>query len=155
MQEIQIRRATPGDCPRLLELVRGLALYEKAPEQVTITPEEFGQAGFGPEKVWDCFVAQHGEKTIGFALYYTRFSTWKGRRVYLEDLFVEPEYRGMGAGKLLFEALIEETRRLGFGGMVWQALDWNEPALAFYRRYGTSFDNGWVNCSLDIPSANE
>lgn len=153
MDRFEIRRAIRGDCPRLLELVRGLAEYEKAPQEVTVTPEEFEAAGFGPAKVWDCFVAAASDRIIGFALYYTRFSTWKGRRIYLEDLYVEPEYRGLGAGKALFEALMAETRNKGYNGMVWQALDWNKPALGFYQRYGASFDNGWINCSLEFQAA--
>lgn len=150
MKSISIRRAHREDCPRLLELVKGLAEYEKAPGEVTITTHEFEQAGFGPAKVWDALVAETDGKIIGFALWYIRFSTWKGKRVYLEDIFVEPGYRGKGVGKKLFEALTDQARRLGIGGVVWQALEWNEPALDFYRNLGARFDDGWMNCSLEV-----
>ncbi|MCC8035148.1 MAG: GNAT family N-acetyltransferase [Rikenellaceae bacterium] len=151
MKIISIRGAEREDCPRLLELVRGLAQYEKASHEVTISLREFEESGFGEGKIWDALVAETDGKIVGFALWYIRFSTWKGKRVYLEDIFVEPGYRGLGAGKMLFEALMEESRRLGISGMVWQALDWNEPALGFYRKYGARFDGQWINCSLDIP----
>lgn len=150
MSEITIRRAGRKDCPRLLELVKGLALYEKAPHEVTITPEHFEESGFGTNPVWWAFVAEENNVIVGFALYYIRFSTWKGQRLYLEDIYVEPEMRGKGIGAKLFEKLIEEGKEKNFSGMMWQALDWNEPALNFYKKYGTKFDNEWVNCSIDF-----
>ncbi len=145
-----IRRAKKEDCPRLLELIRGLAEYEKAPEEVTVSPEHFEESGFGPAPVWWAFVAEDEGRIAGFALYYIRYSTWKGQRMYLEDIYVEPGRRGRGIGAGLFEALLEEGRERGFHGMVWQVLDWNEPALNFYRKYGAKFDPEWVNGSIDF-----
>lgn len=150
MEEIIIRRARKDDCPRILQLIRDLALYEKAPEEVTVSQEHFEDSGFGPSPVWWGFVAETGGKVVGFALWYIRYSTWKGQRMYLEDFYVEPEMRGRGIGAMLFERLTEEGKALGLHGMVWQALDWNEPALNFYRKYGAKFDYEWVNCSLDF-----
>jgi GNAT superfamily N-acetyltransferase len=143
-----IRVAVIADCPRLMELVRELALYEKAPEQVTVTLQEFEEAGFGARPVWKAFVAEVNGKILGFALYYIRYSTWKGCRLYLEDLVVTEESRGMGLGKLLFSRLFDEVKELGFSGMLWQVLDWNEPAINFYKKYNADFDPEWLNVSL-------
>lgn len=150
MKEILVRRAEREDCPRLMELVRGLALYEKAPEQVTVSLEHFEESGFGEHPVWWAFVAEVDGVVVGFALWYVRYSTWKGQRLYLEDIYVEPEMRGSGVGAMLFGRLIEEAKEQGFQGMNWQALDWNEPALNFYRKYEAKFDGEWINCSLDF-----
>jgi GNAT superfamily N-acetyltransferase len=147
---IEIRRAVKEDCPRLLELVRELALFEKAPEEVTVTLEHFTQSGFGPNPVWWAFAAEEDGKLEGFALYYIRYSTWKGQRMYLEDLIVTEKMRGRGLGKLLFDRLIEEAKDKKFSGMVWQVLDWNEPAINFYKKYNTRFDAGWMNCAIDL-----
>ncbi|MDR0962386.1 MAG: GNAT family N-acetyltransferase [Mediterranea sp.] len=146
--DITIRPALPADCPRLLELVKGLALYERAPHEVTVTLEEFTESGFGTQPVWWAFVAEVDQTVVGFALYYIRYSTWKGQRMYLEDIYVEPEMRGKKIGALLFEQLIAEAKRRKLHGMVWQALSWNEPALNFYRKYRALFDEEWVNCEL-------
>jgi len=145
---INIRIAQKEDCPRLMELVNELALFEKAPEEVTVSLHEFEDAGFGSNPVWKAFVAQDGDLIIGFALYYIRYSTWKGRRVYLEDLIVTEAHRGAGAGKLLFNRIIQEARELGVSGMVWQVLDWNEPAIKFYNKYEANIEAGWLNASL-------
>jgi GNAT superfamily N-acetyltransferase len=150
MDMITTRRATREDCPRLLELVKELALYEKAPEQVTVTLEHFEESGFGPNPVWWAFCAEENGVIQGFALYYIRYSTWKGQRMYLEDILVTEQMRGKGIGKILFDALIEEAKQKGFGGIVWQVLDWNEPAINFYKKYNASFDAEWVNCSIEI-----
>lgn len=148
MDKIEVRRATIDDCPRLLELVKELALYEKAPDEVTVSPEHFTESGFGNQPVWWAIVAEVNGIVEGFALYYIRFSTWKGQRMYLEDLLVTERMRGKGLGKLLFDKLIEEAQQKGFSGMVWQVLHWNEPAIGFYKKYMTRFDAEWVNCSI-------
>jgi len=145
---ITLRVAQKEDCPRLIELVNELALFEKAPEEVTVSLQEFEDSGFGNNPVWKAFVAIDDDVIIGFALYYVRFSTWKGRRIYLEDFIVTEEYRGKGIGKLLFERIIQETKELGYSGMVWQVLDWNEPAIGFYKKYEANVEEGWLNASL-------
>jgi GNAT superfamily N-acetyltransferase len=143
-----IRVAVKEDCARLMELVNELALYEKAPEEVTVTLDEFIDAGFGDKPVWKAFVAEVDGIIVGFAVYYIRYSTWKGNRMYLEDLIVTEEYRGKKIGKLLFDRLIAEAKELGFSGMVWQVLDWNEPAINFYNKYEANIEAGWLNASL-------
>ena len=150
MENIIIRRAVREDCPRLLELIRELAEYERAPQEVTVTLDHFIESGFGAQPVWWAFVATVNGKVEGFALWYIRYSTWKGQRMYLEDLIVTHEMRGRGLGKLLFDQLIVEMREKQFSGMVWQVLDWNEPAINFYKKYQTAFDAGWINCSIKV-----
>ncbi len=152
---MKIRKATREDCPRILELVKELAVYEKAPDEVTVTLEHFAESGFGPNPVWWAFVVEVEEKIEGFALWYIRFSTWKGKRMYLEDLYVTQEMRGRGLGRLLFDALIEEARSNRFHGMMWQVLEWNEPAIGFYKRYNASFDPEWINCGLVFDYSSE
>lgn len=147
---ITIRRAVKEDCERLLELVKELALYEKAPQEVTVTLDHFIESGFGANPVWWAFVAEEDGLVQGFALYYVRYSTWKGQRMYLEDILVTEKARGKGLGKLLFDQLIVEAKERKFNGIVWQVLEWNEPAINFYKKYNASFDPEWVNCSISV-----
>lgn len=148
--QVEIRKAVKEDCPRLLELIHELAVYEKAPDEVTVTLEHFADSGFGHNPVWWAFVAEADGKVEGFALYYIRYSTWKGQRMYLEDIIVTEKMRGRGLGKLLFEALFGEARQKKFSGIVWQVLEWNEPAINFYKKYETCFDPEWINCSVSV-----
>ncbi len=148
--EFNIRRAVKANCPRLMELVRELALYEKAPEEVTVSMAEFVEAGFGEHPVWWAFVAEHEGIIVGISLYYIRYSTWKGRRLYLEDIIVTEEMRGKGLGKLLMDHTINYAKEAGFSGMMWQVLDWNEPAINFYKKYDSNFDEGWVNVNINF-----
>ncbi len=146
---VHLRVAVKEDCLRLMELVNELALFERAPQEVTVTLDEFIDAGFGNKPLWKAFVAQIDGLIIGFAIYYVRYSTWKGRRLYLEDLIVTEALRGKGVGKLLFNCMITEARELGFSGMVWQVLDWNEPAIKFYSKYEANIEAGWLNAALN------
>ena len=148
--DITIRRAIKEDCPRLLELVQELATYEKAPNEVTVTLDHFVESGFGKNPVWWTFVAEADSVIQGFALYYIRYSTWKGQAMYLEDILVTNEMRGKGIGKLLFDRLIEEAKEKKFNRIIWQVLDWNEPAINFYKKHNADFDGGWLNCSIYI-----
>ncbi|MEI8052155.1 MAG: GNAT family N-acetyltransferase [Bacteroidota bacterium] len=151
---INIRKAEQADCSKMMELIKELALYEKAPEEVTVSFDHFVSSGFGPNPVWWAYVAEltheNQSKTIvGFALYYIRYSTWKGQRMYLEDIIVTETMRGKGIGKMLFEQLIEVCKELNFKGMTWQVLDWNEPAINFYKKFeGVSLDGSWLNGSI-------
>ena len=147
--KIDIREAKKEDCPRILDLVKELAIYEKAPDEVTVTLDHFIESGFGPKPVWWAFVAEVDGIVQGFALYYIRFSTWKGQRMYLEDFYVTEEMRSQGLGKLLFERLIEEVKNKKLNGMMWQVLEWNEPAINFYKKYNAVFDSEWLNCAIN------
>jgi GNAT superfamily N-acetyltransferase len=149
---VNIRKAVKQDCARILELVKELAVYEKAPDEVTVDYDHFEESGFGPNPVWWAFVAEVDGLVQGFALYYIRFSTWKGQRMYLEDLLVTEEMRGKGLGKLLFDQLLTEAKQRKLQGIQWQVLEWNEPAINFYKKYAASFDPEWVNCGISFDS---
>ena len=146
--EIKIRKAVREDCARMMELIQELATYEKAPDEVTVSLSHFEESGVGQNPVWWAFVAEVSGVVVGMALYYVRYSTWKGQRMYLEDILVTEEMRGKKIGGLLFDALIEEAKDKKFTGMNWQVLDWNEPAINFYKKYNANFDPEWVNCSI-------
>jgi len=145
-----IRKAGAADCPQMLELINELAQYEKAPDAVTVSMEEFVAAGFGDRPVWEAFVAEVDDRIVGISLFYIRYSTWKGRRLYLEDIVVTESMRGKGIGKLLFEETWKLCRDRRYSGMVWQVLEWNEPALNFYKKYGATFDAEWINASMEV-----
>lgn len=149
--EVKIRRAAKEDCQSMMQLINELALYEKAPQEVTVGFDHFVESGFGQNRVWWAFVAEVDQRVVGFALYYIRYSTWKGQRLYLEDILVTESFRGKGIGQLLFDRLIGETKEKKLSGMVWQVLEWNTPAINFYKKYdGVNFDTEWVNCSLQV-----
>jgi GNAT superfamily N-acetyltransferase len=151
---INIRKAVKEDCGKMMELIHELAVYEKAPEEVTVEFDHFVESGFGDQPVWWAFVAEiinedQTKSVVGFALYFIRYSTWKGQRMYLEDIIVTEKMRGKGIGKMLFDQLIATCSEQNLKGMTWQVLDWNEPAINFYKKYnGVKFDANWVNCSL-------
>ena len=148
--EITTRRAVKEDCPRLLELITELAIYEKAPNDVTVTLEHFTESGFGNKPVWWAFVAEEDGFIHGFALYYIRYSTWKGQAMYLEDIIVTEAMRGKKIGKLLFDRLIEEAKERKFNRIIWQVLKWNEPALNFYKKSNAELDGAWFNYSIYV-----
>lgn len=150
MNQYTIRTAKKEDCEQLLGLIKELAIYEKEPDAVTVSLEHFRESGFGENPAWGAFVAEFEGKIVGMSLYYIRYSTWKGQRLYLEDLIVTESFRGQGLGKELFEKTIEFGKEKGYSGMMWQVLDWNEPAINFYKKYQAKFDNEWVNCSIEF-----
>ncbi len=131
--------------PATLQLIRELAVYEREPDAVKTTVQSMEADGFGPNKVFDLWVCELGGEIVGIALTYIRYSTWNGRCLYLEDLVVSEQHRGKGYGALLFEQLMRETRDQGYSQMQWQVLDWNEPALNFYRKYNALLDEEWIN----------
>jgi len=187
--DFTIREARKEDCTAMMQLVKELAVYERAPEAVTVDFEHFVESGFGSRPVWWAFVATQSldtsrgttaelsryprpeeamsgadelvmeneigaisnETIVGFALYYIRYSTWKGQRMYLEDLVVTESMRGQGIGTMLFDQLIEEAKEKKFTGMMWQVLEWNEPAIRFYeKKYNAKIDKEWFNCSIEF-----
>lgn len=150
MSSTEIRKGTKHDIPAVFELVKELALYEKAPEQVTNSIERMIEDGFGDNPIYDLFVAEKNGRIIGTSIFYYRYSTWKGKRLYLEDIIVTEAERGQGAGQLLFDATVQFAHQNNCTGMMWQALDWNKPALDFYAKYNTTFDSEWINCHLDF-----
>jgi GNAT superfamily N-acetyltransferase len=145
-----LREGKITDLPRVFELIQELALYEKAPEQVTNTVERMEKEGFGAQPVYGCYVCEKksNQEIIGIAVYYYRYSTWKGKRLYLEDIIVTESERGNGAGKLLFEKVMAKSLEEDCSGMMWQVLDWNEPAIHFYKKYGAFMEAGWLNAHL-------
>lgn len=144
-----IRKGVKEDLPMVLELIKELADYEKALDQVATTVESMEQDGFGNQPLFGFYVAENQETIIGVALYYYRYSTWKGKRLYLEDLIVTEQARGTGVGKLLFDQMISHGKSKNCTGMMWQVLDWNEPAINFYKKHQADLDDGWLNCNLD------
>jgi GNAT superfamily N-acetyltransferase len=150
MSTATIRIGTKQDLPRVLELVKELALYERAPHEVTNTVERMEQDGFGPNPIYGLFVAENERGIVGISIYYWRYSTWKGKRLYLEDIIVTEKERGSGIGKQLFDRTMQHALDENCSGMIWQVLDWNEPAINFYKKYyKAKLDGEWINCSLE------
>jgi GNAT superfamily N-acetyltransferase len=143
---IIIRAATPADVPQILSFIHALALYERAPEAVVATEEGLLRDGFGSRPFWECLIAEHDGKPAGFALYFFNYSTWVGRPgIYLEDLFVLPELRGLGIGKALLKRVAAVAVENGCERLQWAVLDWNTPAIDFYAAMGGEFLDEWRN----------
>ncbi len=148
--QVFIRKGTKDDLPRVLELIKELALYEKAPHEVINTVELMEKDGFGPNPIYGLFVAENENGIVGISIYYWRYSTWKGKRLYLEDIIVTEKERGKGFGKLLFDRTMQHALDEDCSGMLWQVLEWNEPAINFYTKYyRAKLDGEWINCSLE------
>lgn len=146
---VLIRKGEKEDLPRVLELIKELAEFEHAFHEVANTISDMEKDGFGTHVIFGFFVAEENEQIHGIALYYYRYSTWKGKRLYLEDIVVTQSQRGKGIGKLLFEVTMKEAMDENCTGMMWQVLDWNKSAIEFYKRYNTRFDGEWINCHLE------
>lgn len=145
-----IREGKKEDLGAVFSLIQELALYEKAPEEVTNTVKKMEKDGFGSHPVFEFYVLTRkgSSEIIGTAIYYYRYSTWKGKRLYLEDYIVTESERGKGAGKLLFSKVMEKAMEENCTGMMWQVLDWNDPAINFYKKFNASIEGGWYNCHL-------
>ncbi len=150
MPTCTLRRGRETDLPQVLALIRELAAYERAPDAVTNTLDAMRRDGFGPAPIFGFFVLENPRDGIltGLALYYTAYSTWKGRMLYLEDLVVTEAARRGGFGRLLFEAVVAEARATGAQRLKWQVLDWNEPAITFYKKLGANIEAEWLNGNL-------
>lgn len=142
-----IREAQKGDEFGIFELIKALALYEKAPEQVTNTAENLGKDLFDV-KICEALVADVGGQIVGFALWYTNYSTWKGQCLYLEDFYVLPEFRSLKIGSQLFDKVVDIAKQKGVKRMDWQVLEWNQLALDFYKRKNAILDSEWINGRL-------
>jgi GNAT superfamily N-acetyltransferase len=149
MEKITIRAGKKEDLPRVFELIKELAEFERAPDEVTNTLTSLEADGFGVHQVYGFFVAENESNIIGLSLYYWRYSTWKGKRLYLEDIIVTENERGKGAGQLLFDRTMKKAIEANCTGMMWQVLEWNETAIRFYKKYGSKLDREWVNCHLE------
>jgi|SRR5208282_759878 len=142
--ETVIRQATPADIALILKFIRALAAFERAPEAVIATEERLLRDGFGPHPYFWCLIAEHGGQPAGFALCFFNYSTWVGRPgVYVEDLFVLPEFRRLGIGRALLERVAAIAAEKGCLRMSWAVLDWNAPAIEFYRKLGAGFQDEW------------
>jgi GNAT superfamily N-acetyltransferase len=148
MQSISIRKGVKADLPQVLQLIKELAIYEKAGDEVSITVNDLEKDGFGAQPFFYFFVAETDAKIVGIALYYIKYSTWKGKCVFLEDLIVTESHRKFGIGKKLFNEVVKASKELHAERMEWQVLDWNEPAIQFYKTYNANFDSEWINCKL-------
>jgi len=145
-----IRAGTQTDVPFVHALIVELAIFEREPNAVSNTTQMMLEDGFGDRPIFGFLVAQTEGRIVGASIYYYRYSTWKGKRLYLEDLIVTERMRGKGIGQLLFEETVRKAIAEKCTGMMWQVLDWNEPAIEFYKKYNARFDSGWVNCHLDF-----
>ena len=145
---MKVRKAKSTDIPAVHQLVMELAVFEKAPEEVITTVDEMLADGFGQNPFYGLLVAEDQGHIIGMALYYYRYSTWKGKMLYLEDLIVTERYRKNGVGTRLMNEVIREAKALKCKGIQWQVLEWNQPAIEFYNRYTVKYDNEWVNCRI-------
>ncbi|MEN9703540.1 MAG: Diamine N-acetyltransferase [Bacteroidota bacterium] len=150
MDKIDIRKASKEDINLVRELVMELAIFEKAPEEVTSQLEDYIQEGFSDNPLFTANLIYLNDELAGFSLWYYRFSTWKGRRFYLEDLYIKESFRGKGLGRRLINEAIAEAKRTKCTGMMWQVLDWNQPAIDFYNTLGVKMDAGWLNVHLDL-----
>lgn len=145
---INLRQGLEKDLPQVLELIKELATYEKMPEEVEVSLNEMQNWGFGKNKIFDFFVLEKESKIIGMAVYYYKYSTWKGKCLFLEDIIVTEKERNKGYGKLLFNEVVKVAKIQRVRRIEWQVLEWNTPAIEFYKKYQSGFDGQWLNCKL-------
>ena len=145
-----IRPGMKSDIPQVFDLIKELAEYEKALDKVSNTVEKLEEDGFGPNPVYELFVAEIENNIVGIALTYYRFSTWRGKVMYLEDLIVREHMRRKGIGKKLFDMVLDHAKVTSCVGLSLQVLDWNELGINFYKKYNMEFDDEWINCYLEF-----
>lgn len=149
MSEFIVRKGKAEDIRGLLDLIIELAVYEKEPDAVIVTEDQLREDCFGDHPLFEFLVAEMGNEIAGIALYYRKYSTWKGRCMFLEDLVVGEKHRRLGIGQALFDELVAIAKKDGAMRLEWQVLDWNEPAINFYKRLNAQLDSEWINCKLD------
>ena len=145
-----IRPGKKSDIPQVFQLIKELAEYEKALDKVSNTVEKLEEDGFGPNPVYELFVAEIENKIVGIALTYYRFSTWRGKVMYLEDLIVKEHMRRKGIGKKLFDMVLDHAKVTSCVGLSLQVLDWIDLGINFYKKYNMEFDDEWINCYLEF-----
>lgn len=150
-----IRKGTPNDMPSVLELIKELAIFEKEPDAVVITIDDLIRDGFAENPLFHTFVAEVNQEIIGIALYYYRYSTWKGKTIHLEDLIVKEDKRGTGAGFALYSEIIAQGKRDNVRRIEWNVLDWNTPAIEFYKKSGAKILDDWRVIQMDGNGINE
>lgn len=143
-----IRTGNQNDLPHVLDLVKELAVFEKAPNEVEVTVNEMINWGFGKDKIFDFFVLEKNGIMVGIAVYYYKYSTWKGKCLFLEDIIITESERKNGFGKLLFNEVVKVAKAQKVRRMEWQVLDWNTAAIEFYKKYNANLDGEWLNCKL-------
>jgi GNAT superfamily N-acetyltransferase len=148
--EITIRKATKNDLPEVLNLIKELALFEKQPQEVTITLKQLEEDGFRNHPLYWIILAENNNEIVGMSFYYIRYSTWKGRCLYLEDLVVKEAYKQKGIGSLLFKSTLDAAKEMNAKLMTWQVLDWNEPAIEFYKKFNAELDEEWLNGKIRL-----
>lgn len=146
---MNIRKGTIEDMPRVLELIRELAVFEKQPEAVEVTVADLERDGFGANPLFQTLVAESNGVIPGIALFYNRYSTWKGKTIHLEDLIVSEKYRGSGIGMKLYQAVMEEAKMQNVRRVEWNVLDWNTPAISFYEKTGAVVFKDWLVAQMD------
>lgn len=152
MTEVIIRAGIKTDLPQVLELIKEHATYEKAPQEVTNTVSKMEEDGFAEKPLYGFFVAECEQQIVGLSLYYYRYSTWKGKRLYLEDIIVTEKARGKKIGKWLFERTMKFAVEQNCSGLTWQVLNWNEPAINFYKKYNPHFDDERTNGNIEVSA---
>lgn len=146
---MRIRKGTKEDMSAVLELIQELAIFEKEPDAVVVTVADLERDGFGSNPLFETFVAEHNGEIIGMALFYYRYSTWKGKTIHLEDLIVKESYRGTGAGSALYTAVMQHAKAQGLRRVEWAVLDWNTPAVNFYEKTGAKVFADWRVAQMD------
>ncbi|MEO2060862.1 MAG: GNAT family N-acetyltransferase [Mesonia sp.] len=150
--EFQVRKATKNDMPSVLKLINELAVYEREPDAVEVTVADLERDGFGDQPLFNCFVAEGENKIVGMALFYNRYSTWKGKTIHLEDLIVNEDYRGKGIGMQLYKKVMQFALEENIKRVEWVVLDWNTPAVNFYKNTGASVFSEWDTVQFDQDS---
>jgi len=146
--KFSLRKAEPRDVSQILDLIKELALFEKAADQVELSEANLMEDLFGEDFIVECIVAEEGNKLSGIAIFYEKYSTWKGRCLYLEDIVVTENERGSGIGKALFNKVAGIAKQRNYGRMEWQVLDWNTSAIDFYKAFNANIDPEWLNCKF-------